>query len=110
MPHPAGVDPGAADMAGAERVEHQSPRLDILAAAGDLLLLGVVDLEDHVAVVEGHPPRQATRLDHAGHRRDPAEILGPHVDVDLEARLDAAPLALPPPTAVEVTHHHGHAT
>src|SRR3546814_16666106 len=102
MPHPAGVDPGAADMAGAERVEHQSPRLDILADAGDLLLLGVVDLEDHVAVDEGHPPRQATRLDPAGHRRDTAAILGTHVDVDPAARLDDAPHAPPPTQDVKI--------
>ena len=65
MAHPPGVDPFIADIAVLIGVKHQAPGFDVGANIADLLFFWIVDLEDDVAVVEGHVERQALGLDRA---------------------------------------------
>ena len=93
LPHVVGVDPALADVPGLVRIEHDATGGDVGVESLHRLLLRVVDLEDHVRVIQRHVVFHAARF---GGRRDfgdAPEVLRPHVDVHLEARRDAEPLA-----------------
>ena len=80
------ADPFVADIAVPIRVENDGAGFDVAAHVQDLLFLRVVDLENHMRMIEGHAERDTPRLDQLGNPGNAAEMLGPHVDVDLEGR------------------------
>ncbi len=82
----AARDPGVCHIARLEGVEHQVAGCNCRVDAEYPLLARIVDLEDDVTVVEGDAERDAPRLDHISDDGDPAEVLRPHVDVNLEGR------------------------
>ena len=81
------VEPEVAQATVLERIEDERTRFHVLADAAQLLFLGVLNLEDHVTVVEREIERDAPADDLLGHDPDAPEILGPHVNVELERRL-----------------------
>mgnify|MGYP003345492521 CR=1 FL=1 len=87
--HPVALDPDAGDVVGFRWIEFQLPRRDVLVHVLDLLLLWIVDLEDHVGAIQRHVVRNAPRLHHLRHALDAPVVLGPHVHVHLEAGIDA---------------------